>query len=464
MRPPRRTGRGDPAALPIDPADAFLLSRIDGATSVDELALISGKSAPEVRGSLYKLASLDLIEFAGRGAEARPSGSPGGAGEPASGMSPADRRGAAGGGARRRLSQEQMKRVDAYLVRIEGGDFYGILGVKPSVQKDGIRRAFFALSKEFHPDAYYGFALGEYEAKLERIFRSLSQAYEVLSRPARRKAYDEYRRGQTVLGGFAAVEDEVRADRQEEPRRGTPPPLAVSGPSSPADEPDGAAVSAPDTQPPGAAKSPAPRAGPSPSDGWRRQRTARQIAAVLGMAGRKRASTRGVEYLAQAERAAQAGEWGRVMGLVEAAEKFGVAPGLDEVLRDLSARARVEMAGVYFRQARFAEGIGNLADATRNVEMACKHGPDVAAHWTLCASLLLRQNRDLHGARDAAQRAVALQPEESSYRLLLARVYLAAGLWLNARRAAEEAANLPGGADEARRLLEAARRGEAGKG
>ncbi len=463
MRPPRRTGRGDPAALPIDPADAFLLSQIDGATSVDELVLISGKSAPEVRASLDKLASLDLIEFPGRGEEARPSGSPGGAGKPASGVSPADRHEAAGGGARRRLSREQMKRVDAYLVRIESGDFYETLGVKPSVQKDGIRRAFFALSREFHPDAYYGFALGEYEAKLERIFRSLSQAYEVLSRPARRKAYDEYRRGQAMLGGFAAVEDEVRADRQEEPRRGTPPPLAVSGSSSPAGEPDGTAVSAPDTQTP-VAESPAPRAGPSPSDGWRRQRTARQLAAVLGMAGRKRVPARGVEYLAQAERSAQAGEWGRVMGLVEAAEKFGVAPEHDEVLRGLSARARVEVAGAYFRQARFAEAIGNLADATRNAEMACKHGPDVAPYWTLYASLLLRRNRDLHGARDAAQRAVALQPEESSYRLLLARVYLAAGLWLNARRAAEEAARLPGGADEARRLLEAARRGEAGKG
>ena len=52
----------DPAALRLTPIDAYLLSRIDGATSVGELALISGMTSESLWPILELLAREGMIE------------------------------------------------------------------------------------------------------------------------------------------------------------------------------------------------------------------------------------------------------------------------------------------------------------------------------------------------------------------------------------------------------------------
>jgi hypothetical protein len=47
--------RRDAASLSLTPQDAYVLSRIDGATSVDELAMLTGMSLESVRGILERL-------------------------------------------------------------------------------------------------------------------------------------------------------------------------------------------------------------------------------------------------------------------------------------------------------------------------------------------------------------------------------------------------------------------------
>jgi hypothetical protein len=59
---PVPSSRPDPAALRLTPLDAYVLSRIDGATSVAELALISGMDAPALRAILERLAREGAIE------------------------------------------------------------------------------------------------------------------------------------------------------------------------------------------------------------------------------------------------------------------------------------------------------------------------------------------------------------------------------------------------------------------
>jgi molecular chaperone DnaJ len=69
-----------------------------------------------------------------------------------------------------------------------GKDFYRELGVSSDATADEIKKAYRKLAKENHPDANSG------NAQAEQKFKSVSEAYGVLSDPAKRKEYDEARR------------------------------------------------------------------------------------------------------------------------------------------------------------------------------------------------------------------------------------------------------------------------------
>ena len=69
---------------------------------------------------------------------------------------------------------------------------YELLGVAMDAERAEIRKAYFALSKEFHPDAYYGKRLGSFKPKMEVVFRKVTDAYEAVGRAKKREAYDRY--------------------------------------------------------------------------------------------------------------------------------------------------------------------------------------------------------------------------------------------------------------------------------
>jgi DnaJ-class molecular chaperone len=67
-------------------------------------------------------------------------------------------------------------------------DLYQTLGVSPDADADAIKRAFRKLAKENHPDTHPG------DKAAEERFKSVSQAYEILSDPEKRRRYDAMRR------------------------------------------------------------------------------------------------------------------------------------------------------------------------------------------------------------------------------------------------------------------------------
>ncbi|MFE0020616.1 molecular chaperone DnaJ [Amycolatopsis sp. NPDC059021] len=79
-----------------------------------------------------------------------------------------------------------------------GKDFYRELGVSSDATADEIKKSYRKLAKENHPDANAG------NAEAEQKFKAVSEAYGVLSDPAKRKEYDEARRlfGSGGAGGF----------------------------------------------------------------------------------------------------------------------------------------------------------------------------------------------------------------------------------------------------------------------
>ncbi|RTZ91746.1 MAG: hypothetical protein DSY92_03805, partial [Planctomycetota bacterium] len=61
------------------------------------------------------------------------------------------------------------------------GSYRERLGVEPDADLRAIKRAYFELSREFHPDRFFRCELGPYTERLSLIFKTIAEAYEVLS-------------------------------------------------------------------------------------------------------------------------------------------------------------------------------------------------------------------------------------------------------------------------------------------
>src|ERR671932_1270615 len=72
-----------------------------------------------------------------------------------------------------------------------GDDYYKVLGVDRKASQDDIKKAYRKLARQYHPDTNKA-------PGAEERFKEISEAYDVLGDPEKRKKYD---RGGSVFGG-----------------------------------------------------------------------------------------------------------------------------------------------------------------------------------------------------------------------------------------------------------------------
>ena len=72
-------------------------------------------------------------------------------------------------------------------------DLYEVLGISKTADEKAIKKAYRKLAKKYHPDMNPG------DKTAEQKFKEVTDAYNILSDPEKRKLYDQY--------GHAAFED-----------------------------------------------------------------------------------------------------------------------------------------------------------------------------------------------------------------------------------------------------------------
>ena len=112
------------------------------------------------------------------------------------------------------LPEEEALRVElaGMAERLQGRDYFAVLGVSRSATDDVIRDAYFALAKRTHPDRFSG-ASEALRRAAEELFSLVSRAYETLGHRDRRNQY--LRAEMTRERDRAEIEEGERALRAE---------------------------------------------------------------------------------------------------------------------------------------------------------------------------------------------------------------------------------------------------------
>jgi hypothetical protein len=177
----------------LTPVEGFVLSRVDGTLSYQEICLISGLGTEATLDIMRRLKREGLILNPGDkvpAPEPAPRPTPV-IGEPVprsiperksllerldDGSSVRADEVASGGD----LTYEVKIRIVRLHRRLKQIGPYEILGLRRDADKGAIRRAYYSASKELHPDRHYGKDLGAFREKLGDIFARLTEAFQSL--------------------------------------------------------------------------------------------------------------------------------------------------------------------------------------------------------------------------------------------------------------------------------------------
>jgi curved DNA-binding protein CbpA len=83
-----------------------------------------------------------------------------------------------------------MEKVEDLYKRLESTTYYDILGIEKWATQDKLKKAYYNVAKEFHPDIHFYIHSDTLKTKLNTIFFHVTEAYKILSDPKTRREYD----------------------------------------------------------------------------------------------------------------------------------------------------------------------------------------------------------------------------------------------------------------------------------
>jgi curved DNA-binding protein CbpA len=383
----------DAAALSLTPAEGYLLSRIDGTTSWTLLRKIGGIGPEEVDRCLERWLAEGIVTVADPATSASGVRAPSG-GAVANTDSSLD------------IPVEIQLRILDFEARLEQ-PYHEILGVPHDADRKILRKAYFSLSRELHPDRFFRRNTGSFGKRLDRIFGKIVEAYELLSDPTARAEIERSlaaAAGESAASPQAAVAETI-AEEQQKP---------VAGPRAP-----------------------------------RRPHVFSLHSRVLR------------DRKARAKRFFEAGMASHASGRwVEAAASVRLAIAFDpwnaiykEQFAGVQRRAHDERAQRLVKEAESALELRDFKVALRAFDDAIQLRPHDTELLHRAGKLAWMSGGDLRQAKEWAMAAVELDPKNGGHHRLLGQIYQAAGLEANAKRELEHALALDASDQEASTAL-----------
>lgn len=87
------------------------------------------------------------------------------------------------------LTDAQRRQILAIARLLDKRDPWALLGVAQGSDARTLKHAYFRLSKDIHPDRFYGKQLGSFAERLSTVFEAVSRAYERLTNPEKSGAH-----------------------------------------------------------------------------------------------------------------------------------------------------------------------------------------------------------------------------------------------------------------------------------
>jgi len=259
--------------------------------------------------------------------------------------------------------------------------YHEILGVASDADVKTIKKAYFGLSKQYHPDLYFRRNLGPYAEKVESCFKKILEAYELLSDPA------------------------TRAEVQAQSASTTPPSASAS-----------------------------------PSALAARRRLSRLGKQLHLIEARKRKAK---TFFESGMSAFHQERWLEAAGSVRLAIAFDSGnQAYKEAFADVQRKAHEERAKTLVKQAEGALVMRDYRDAAELFEEALQYRPADPELNIRAARLQWQVVGDLRKAKEFAAVACEIEPDNAGHRRTLGQIFKAAGLKSNARRELEAALKL----------------------
>jgi curved DNA-binding protein CbpA len=394
------------------------------------------------------------------------------------------------------LSSEVRASIRAFFGMLQDMNFFELLDVEPYVDGTTLKRAYFKRSKEFHPDRYFNKNLGPYKDMLQEIFKQVSAAYKFLDDDQQREAYRQMvvqdleqqsllrqveEQGATALreeAEQARVEtrdvaerlveepqlapehilpqrevhsDDLRRERSDESRRErrerredltgpihipVPPPVRRTDDS-------GSYRRLTETE---------EKERDERREEDRRRRRQMLVKPVMGRL--KRAQMfyeQGMRQLSEGQNMAAAASLNLAVSFCPDDPRYRAA------CEEASGKSRSGTAETYFKRGLFEESVGRMDAAGKQFIRAADAHPKTTYCQRAAEYLLALQ--DLIKAKEYATKAVQADESSVEARIILAKVYEAAGMTKNARRELQAALKIDPKSSDAKDLMKSLRGG-----
>lgn len=188
--------------------EAFVLSRVDGTTTVKQLTRVAGLPRARVLQALVGLATAGLVEM-----RALAASTP----EPRVDVSTVVPQAEETNGSEfTSLQQREYEEIVRLARECRTRDYYRRLGVSPGATYDQIHVKFRDLSELYHPDRAVESHLRPLRRELADINTCLQEAYAVLIHPAKRQRYDALLKDQGDQAAERLRREESRATESDE--------------------------------------------------------------------------------------------------------------------------------------------------------------------------------------------------------------------------------------------------------